>query len=526
MTKRVCKKRGLVLGDDNVRQPSASPEVVQAHLNECDECRLEARVIEHIQLDDSSSPAPHLDDLARRRWLDDVLKRIDSDELTPSENRQLSDGESWFKDRRKFIAWAAAAAFVVFMGGWAFGLISVTTDRTLKKESTTPIDPIGLSGQILLSSGDVSFHNEAGAKASILETGHRIEVGKGRVVAALSKFVTIIAETDTIIHVSQLDSNSTAIKLFSGRILGKVIQNENSTPFYVHTDLGRVVIVGTTFSIAKDELGCQVEVFSGKVEVQEKDGQIRNVGVGQGTRLGRERVFTLQQDRIASANSAIELTRLLDSTKGVLLEINSSPINADVVIDEVLLGTSPLIAMIRPGFRTLELRMDDHESVVEVLDLTNGAGYSRTFVLPKSETEGPLQKARPAKMTAPSPKALFKQAQAYRKVRGWSRAADTYKELNRRYPNEPEALSSLVSLGLIQLEHLNRPKAALKSYNTYLSRSPTGSLAQEAAFGRIMALKTLGRKSQFHKALEEFLKDFPGAIQTSRVQRLIDESKP
>ena len=84
----------------------------------------------------------------------------------------------------------------------------------------------------------------------------------------------------------------------------------------------------------------------------------------------------------------------------------------------------------------------------------------------------------------------------------------------RRYspnPRSAEARASLVSLGELQLSQLAEPAAALRSFDAYLAAG--GALAQEARYGRIRALRRLGRADAAREATAAFLRDYPGSAQ-------------
>jgi hypothetical protein len=73
-----------------------------------------------------------------------------------------------------------------------------------------------------------------------------------------------------------------------------------------------------------------------------------------------------------------------------------------------------------------------------------------------------------------------------------------------------------VSLGELSLSSLNDPLAALAAFDSYLARG--GALSQEAAFGRIRALRALRRTPEERTAIERFVARYPNVPQ-SRVLR-------
>ena len=105
----------------------------------------------------------------------------------------------------------------------------------------------------------------------------------------------------------------------------------------------------------------------------------------------------------------------------------------------------------------------------------------------------------------------------------WQAAAQEYQALVRAFPDGPEAGAALVALGQIQLEYLIRPDDALASFGAYLAQWPQGSLAVEAAYGRLSALRALGREADEQRALQAFLERYPRSVQARMVRQRLRE---
>jgi hypothetical protein len=76
-------------------------------------------------------------------------------------------------------------------------------------------------------------------------------------------------------------------------------------------------------------------------------------------------------------------------------------------------------------------------------------------------------------------------------------------------------------LGDIQLANLGDASGALRSFDAYLARG--GELTQEAKYGRIRALRALGRSAEERKAIEEFVAAYPRSVQASTLQSRLEE---
>jgi hypothetical protein len=130
------------------------------------------------------------------------------------------------------------------------------------------------------------------------------------------------------------------------------------------------------------------------------------------------------------------------------------------------------------------------------------------------KTTAPASASAPA--PAATPEALLKQALSLRAQGQFRRAAEVYRKVHDASPTSAAGGAALVSLGELSLSSLNDPRGALVAFDSYLSRG--GSLSQEAAFGRVRALRALGRTAEERRAIERFVAQYPGAPQ-SRVLR-------
>ena len=125
-----------------------------------------------------------------------------------------------------------------------------------------------------------------------------------------------------------------------------------------------------------------------------------------------------------------------------------------------------------------------------------------------------------------SPGDLIRAARACRTKKDWSCAADKYQKLTEAYPGRTEAVTVLVPLAQIELDHLGRAKRALKHFRAYLSKKPAGPLAEEARYGTCRALRALGKKRAAQKALEQFLSLHPSSIYAPNARAMLREISP
>jgi TolA-binding protein len=135
---------------------------------------------------------------------------------------------------------------------------------------------------------------------------------------------------------------------------------------------------------------------------------------------------------------------------------------------------------------------------------------------PASPEPAPEPTATPARAKRPSAAELLARAQRLRSARDYRGAVRAYQRLIRRHPASSEARLAQVSLAQLQLTQ-GDPEAALAGFDAYQRRG--GSLAQEAHYGKIQALRALGRTDQERAEIRRFLAHYPKALQSSALKR-------
>jgi len=531
-----CKEIHQIWIEEATGRPLTDGErwKVTRHLEECPACSLEARALELGRIDGNAGPAPALDDLAERRYVDDVLDRA---EASPVLDPTATQGR-----RIPALAWGAAAALVAAVVGVAF-YSSHGGDAAESARSGVASEPaaVALEGRVLLTAGDAAAGGSPLGRGDVLREGSQLRVGDGKAVIAPAQGVSVLLEAWTSAAVTRSSSAGVELRLNSGQLVAEVDPARDGPELAIATRAGRVVVTGTAFAVSVSEQRVEVRVYRGSVRVEERaGGQGRTVRVGETAVLGTDGTSRLAGSEQDEARPVLKLLDLLAGREAADVRIQSLPSGAVVTLDDVILGVTPLEAAVRPGHRSLELSHAGFEPVRELLALKPGSGAERVFelgpavVAPPIEDEpkvaevvrgstGSAAKRTGDEATGVGPAELLARAQSARAARDWTTAARTYQTLVQSHPRSAEARTSLVSLGSIQLEHLRRPGKALGSFEAYLARTRKGTLAQEAAFGRAGALRALGRTAREADALRAFLRDFPSAIQANRARQRLSE---
>ncbi len=113
---------------------------------------------------------------------------------------------------------------------------------------------------------------------------------------------------------------------------------------------------------------------------------------------------------------------------------------------------------------------------------------------------------------------MLAQARALSQAKKLGPAASAYEALIDAHPASAEARAALVSLGRIQLAR-GKAKPALAAFDRYL-KGGTGTLTEEAHWGRIQALHASGRKRDRDAATTAFASKFPGSMYLAKAKAL------
>jgi len=534
---------------------SADREFIAQHLAACESCRVQSAAAALMRHTDDEGAAVPLDELSRQRFVNYVVTQAAADGPLPAERKPVRSGRP-----RRY--WVAAAAAVLLALGVGLGLtLQGTKDRSAP--ATGEVKRGAEVARVLLRSGAVRIVGGPKAKPKAktdparLTAGSTVRVAQGRAALALPDEANALLSENSSVRVVEILSQTTTLYLERGELLVSLKPKRHRRRFVVVTHAGRIEVTGTIFSVRVAET-VTVRVLRGTVRVVEPGKPPRYVHRGQTTTLGTVdrtvRALTADQERTALVRVAI--LGLLGTADAASLTIRSRPTDAVVSVDGVVIGRTPLQANLLAGHRRLVVARTGRAPVQEQLTLRPGDRVARDYELsqtlaskgvPASKTLGPAALSTPKTappndtplmtpvVIRPSPRVvsrrpdrgvvqatireLMQRARKLRKDRKWRGAANAYRELLRQYPKTAAARVSRVALGMLLLDHLGQSAGALSLFNVYLSSTRRGVLATEAAYGRIRALRRLRRRTAELSALREFLKYYPGALQTPLVKR-------
>jgi hypothetical protein len=123
---------------------------------------------------------------------------------------------------------------------------------------------------------------------------------------------------------------------------------------------------------------------------------------------------------------------------------------------------------------------------------------------------------------APNAAAMFADANATRRRGDLRGAVPLYRALRQQFPGTSEGRLSAISLGDVLLD-LGAPDRALDAFGAYLAESASGSLREEALFGRTRCLHALERGPDELDTWKTLLREFPRSAYAPLARRRIAE---
>ena len=516
------------LGRAEGREPTgAELAFCEEHLATCPSCRAEREALTALTGPGNTGPMTPLDDVARRRFVDDLLAKADGSDRIAASQRPL---RARFAVVAAVVAVAAAAAVAIVL--WARPETPAPSPGTV---AVSPLSP----ARVLLASGQVTASGAKAIVGDVVAPGTQLATGSGELWIGLPTDFTVALGPETRAVVRHLDRDALVLGLESGRLLISAVPGRKGPRLSVSTRAGTVTVKGTVLTVEDRPDAVEVLVARGSVEIEDGAAATgRRLGPSEAIALGDKTARPTRPEEDATLLKSAAAFDLLDPGVSALVDLRSVPSGAMAVIDGAALGRTPLVAAVRAGHRRLEISLDGRLPVSELVDVSPGTTLARIIELQpamatlenaaSTDSSGTAGKTiRPSAGSTKSASAtdLLHKAQERRAERDFKGAAAAYKELLSRYPESDEARSAVVSLGQIELDRLGEPAAALRHFNAYLDAKSAGPLGMEALYGRARALKTLGRTGEEHAALELFLKRYPEAIQAGDARRRLEQIK-
>jgi hypothetical protein len=267
------------------------------------------------------------------------------------------------------------------------------------------------------------------------------------------------------------------LELLRGRLVASLEPQPAGTTFSISARSALVTAVGTMFAVeVADQEQVLVRVLHGTVSV--RDGS---------SGAGKERLLRSHQSLVLGVGAPGELVPSQEQQDLALLrmDVESAPVAR---VDDSALPRAGSAAAASPS----------------------GVGA------PARATSAAAEPTSAAD--------LLRQALELRGRGHFPEAAQVYGKLVAVHPGSQEARAALVSLGDLQLSRLHNASAALRSFDAYLA-SGERALQQEAEYGRIRALRALGRAAEEQSAIEHLLARYPAGVHADSMRARLQSLK-
>lgn len=489
------------------------------------ECGLEAAFLDELSDAVDGGSDPHAAALARA-----ALAQLDAGPVQPettAEPPQRSRRGLW-------IAGVVAAASAVIL---AVVLPGTPTERDTPEHSPTAAPMIASLG---LAAGEVYVDGRPASEVDV-GLGERSTIAVGdasEACLALDGTIEVCLAPSTTATLRDLGTSAPWVAVGHGHAVARLEPQQQGRTFSLGTETVRATAIGTIFALdvqpERDEV--VASVLQGRVQV-EVAGEAIELGPHETVVVVGE---TMKRGTLASADEMADLARsgrspgTLADPRGRVV-VDCTPPGADVIVDGMSLGPSPVSAMLPVGAHRIELVVDGRVRLHETVTVDAEAEVRRKFALPvdavaetggevENETESESESGtEPEARAVPEATAaeMIAEARRLRTVGQWSKAARAYVRLRKAHPKSAEAHAALVSLGDLQLDKLGKARAAAKSYERYLAKG--GALALEARTGRVRAYRAMGDSEREAEAIRSLLAAHPSSGRAPALRRrLVD----
>jgi len=371
--------------------------------------------------------------------------------------------------------------------------------------------------QLALSAGDTLVDQRGAVAGERLGVGTVVTVGSGQACLLVPPGVSVCLDSNTRISIETLDADKRRFRLHAGHAVAHLYPQPVGSTFGFETAAGSVVAKGTVFSLKADGSSVALRVQEGVV-VNSKGNETSAYKAPSLALLSPERGILQVPNESASDSRLVELAKYFgDQTRGTLV-VNAAA-GSNVAVGDFPLGVTPVSALVQPGDYRMEVSRSGFAPIVERLTVEAGARVVRNYeataeLTPTSDNGTPKVPRGVSPSTAAE---LLERARELRSGGHYKDANGAYQRLLREYPASAEARVALVSLGELQLSQLGDAGAALRSFEAYLRGG--GALRQEASYGRIRALRRLGRLDDARIAADAFVSAYPKSVQATALRK-------
>lgn len=422
--------------------------------------------------------------------------------------------------RRVSMVVTGAAAAVAALVLWGVPEKVDQSSSSPKSASGIVASPIDLPMAIALAAGDVRIGELPIAAGSTLNLGDTLQVTRGRACVDQEQGTTSCLHENSVLVVEESSTAMQRIRLKKGTIVCQLEENRNGK-FIVTTGRVTVTATGTVFSVETDESSVNVRLHRGSVTVRAADsGEVRKMTAPSVLAFdGGWKELAWDESVAARDRALVEPARLWAKKPLGALTVDGIGEAGTIALDTIGLGPPPVSILTSPGPHSLLVESTEHVPYQHEVKVAEQG----TVIRPSLELATGREATAFSAPKSSAAKEALTRAQTLRSAGRLLDAAEEYRSLIAQYASAPEARAALLSLGHLELKSFGRPAAALGHFERYLDGG--GQLSQEASFGRIQALRQLGRRAEAERAIFTFLQDYPDSVQAESL-RHSGEKKP
>lgn len=462
-----------------------------------------------------------------RLW-DSLAASLDGGEsLRPSSNSdgavEFSGGEKRRSQKRRAVVVAAlglAAAAAVTL----FSIFSELDGSTQPTETTSRAS--GARVNLAMVSGDVQVGGAQASAGSALRPGDVLSVKRGRACLTYGWDTSACVNEGTRLRLPPTDSQERRLRLEEGRVVCLLDERASGARFSIETSRATITATGTLFAVEMlpdDGVGVRLHRGSLEITVGENTRKLHApiaVIVGKGFEELSHGGKEWQDDE-----DLIRAAELWADGAVAPLDVTTTPEGARVVVNGTPLGQTPLSMLVKRGKHQLLVQQEGFAAYREEFVVVGAERVSKTPKLRVMQVDqGTVTVPREApKTTPPGPSSaeMLERARQLRRRGDFAEALEWYKKLLRRYPKSAEASVALLSQAELQLSQLGQPRAALQSFERYSKTG--GPLLQEALYGRIRALRAVGRNREARVAALDFIRRYPASPQAQSLKETLGD---
>jgi hypothetical protein len=386
--------------------------------------------------------------------------------------------------------------------------------------------------EVTFAAGGVELASPASVTSvagTVLSDGATVRTTTGTACLRIEPGVRVCLDRETEIVLADRVLAHRRLDLTRGRVVATLDPQPIGALFTVTTVRDTAVTAhGTIFAVETHDDAVVVRVDEGAVDVKDAK-RTRKLTAHESLGIGETGSRPMTDVEEALDRTLARAGELWGGGPRSTLSIDSNEPGTLVTVDGLSVGVAPVSMLVTPGEHTV--RAGDGEG--ETFQVNEGEGWSRTPSPPPAPTSGhrlhgASSRARSLRATTDrfgaeraTAAELLSEARDLRAGGHSADAAVAYRELEAQYPGSPEAHASFVLLGDVELANLGDASGALRSFDAYLRRP--GELTQEARYGRIRALRALGRSTDERKAIEDFVATYPASVQVRSLQSRLEE---